>query len=217
MSSDWLLTFFQFMEKICESCKNKFETKYGARIYCSEGCRLKYFAKRQCVDCGKHIPWSGKVEGILRNFKNRKRCLDCRPLYTPRQKKIKDQEKVKEKGREKSKRFYQNHILALRVKKNSHTKKRIFLALVNNCCQLCGYNKCTRNLIFHHVLDDDKLFSISSRECQYSVSRLIPEVKKCIIICHNCHGEIHDNIIDKSLINSLHSDFVSKIEKHLSV
>ena len=44
-----------------------------------------------------------------------------------------------------------------------------------------------------------KEFQIDARVCNgYSYDRLVKEVDKCELLCHNCHGEYHnpDNTID---------------------
>lgn len=58
-------------------------------------------------------------------------------------------------------------------------------------CQCCGYNKYNGSLHFHHI--KNKSFSISGKSISFE--RLKPELDKCILVCANCHGEIHGNII----------------------
>ena len=57
-------------------------------------------------------------------------------------------------------------------------------------CEICGYNKCIQSLSFHHIDKKTKEFTISGKS--WSFERLKKEVDKCILICHNCHGEIHN-------------------------
>lgn len=66
-------------------------------------------------------------------------------------------------------------------------------------CQICGYNKCTRSLQFHHLDPNEKDFGISRGT--KSFEKLKPELDKCILVCANCHGEIHDGLIDLSNYN----------------
>ena len=60
-------------------------------------------------------------------------------------------------------------------------------------CELCGYKKCNRALQFHHLNPEEKDFSISGKS--FSFDKLKDEVKKCILVCSNCHSEIHDGLI----------------------
>lgn len=56
-------------------------------------------------------------------------------------------------------------------------------------CEKCGYNKCIEALEFHHNDPNEKDFAISRKS--YSYDRLKNEVDKCILVCSNCHREIH--------------------------
>ncbi len=59
-------------------------------------------------------------------------------------------------------------------------------------CELCGYNKCISSLTFHHKDPMKKDFTISGKS--YSWDRIKNEVDKCILVCNNCHGEIHEEL-----------------------
>lgn len=74
-----------------------------------------------------------------------------------------------------------------------NTKLRLVESFGGSCC-VCGYNKCVDALEFHHIDPLEKEFSISS-VCT-SWEKIVNEVKKCIMLCSNCHREIHSNIID---------------------
>jgi hypothetical protein len=60
------------------------------------------------------------------------------------------------------------------------------------CCEKCGYNKSEQVLQFHHTNPNEKDFTISGKS--YSFERLKKEVDKCILVCANCHIEIHEKI-----------------------
>ena len=61
---------------------------------------------------------------------------------------------------------------------------------LGGCCSKCGYNKNYAALEFHHV--KDKSFSLDSRKISNtSMSKLLEELKKCILLCSNCHKEHH--------------------------
>ena len=60
-------------------------------------------------------------------------------------------------------------------------------------CELCGYNKCMAALDFHHKNPAEKEFSISGMHC-LSWSKLKSELDKCILVCANCHREIHASL-----------------------
>lgn len=63
-------------------------------------------------------------------------------------------------------------------------------ALYGNKCSICGYNKCTAALDFHHV-DPSTKDPNFKRSRGWSRDRLLQELKRCILVCANCHREIH--------------------------
>lgn len=68
--------------------------------------------------------------------------------------------------------------------------KKNWIKAHGNGCAKCGYNKCIDALEFHHVNPQDKLFTVSSTS-NHSIEDLTKEAEKCIILCANCHREIH--------------------------
>lgn len=57
-------------------------------------------------------------------------------------------------------------------------------------CSICGYNKNISALEFHHSDPTEKEFDLSKNiDCSYE--KLLKEVEKCILICANCHRELH--------------------------
>lgn len=64
------------------------------------------------------------------------------------------------------------------------------LSLMGNKCKYCGYNKNYSALVFHHI--KDKNFSLDSRKISNTCwDKIVKELKKCELVCHNCHMEIH--------------------------
>lgn len=59
-------------------------------------------------------------------------------------------------------------------------------------CVRCGYNKCLKALEFHHLDPSQKDFTISNDH--FRLEETVNESKKCILICSNCHKELHDNM-----------------------
>lgn len=58
-------------------------------------------------------------------------------------------------------------------------------------CNLCGYDKLQDALDFHHINPDEKEYSISQNGRCHDIKKDLNEVKKCILVCANCHREIH--------------------------
>jgi len=58
-------------------------------------------------------------------------------------------------------------------------------------CSKCGYNKCTRALEYHHLgSKDGNVSRMISQGC--GVKRIKEEIRKCVVLCANCHRELHD-------------------------
>ena len=58
-------------------------------------------------------------------------------------------------------------------------------------CKLCGYNKCLQALEFHYLKKDGKDFGVSEKGYTRSWERVKKELDKCILVCANCHRELH--------------------------
>lgn len=62
-------------------------------------------------------------------------------------------------------------------------------------CQVCGYDRCKRALSFHHKEPSQKDFGLSSRGLTRSWEKTKTEINKCILVCANCHMEIHEGMV----------------------
>jgi hypothetical protein len=61
--------------------------------------------------------------------------------------------------------------------------------LGGKCCR-CGYSKCYEALEFHHTDPNTKMFDWKKAR-SVSYDKMVAEVKKCNLVCANCHREIH--------------------------
>ena len=60
-------------------------------------------------------------------------------------------------------------------------------------CELCGYNKNSAALAFHHLDPSKKSFPIDLRKCSnMKLETLLIELEKCQLLCLNCRAEIHN-------------------------
>jgi hypothetical protein len=57
-------------------------------------------------------------------------------------------------------------------------------------CSVCGYDKCTGSLHFHHRNAEEKDPNWKQMK-SWSFDRIIEELDKCDLVCANCHGELH--------------------------
>ena len=73
-------------------------------------------------------------------------------------------------------------------------KQRMIDSMGGRCC-ICKYNKCNNSLAFHHLDPSKKDLSLSGvRANPKSWIKIVEELRKCILVCHNCHSEIHAGI-----------------------
>ena len=72
-------------------------------------------------------------------------------------------------------------------------------------CEICGYRRCLEALEFHHRESSRKDFGISSKGYTRSWKKVREELDKCILLCANCHREVHaklqlpqETVVEKS-------------------
>ena len=57
-------------------------------------------------------------------------------------------------------------------------------------CKICGYDKSNYAKHFNH-LDKTNKREVSSMN-QHSLKEVKKEIRKCVLVCANCHAEIHE-------------------------
>jgi|TARA_B100001094_G_C18185230_1_gene803377 hypothetical protein len=55
-------------------------------------------------------------------------------------------------------------------------------------CVICGYKKCLAALDFHHIDPSQKTSSVRRLS---NFKHIEKEIKKCVVLCANCHREVH--------------------------
>lgn len=76
-------------------------------------------------------------------------------------------------------------------KKRWKDRKRKAVEMLGNQCSWCGYNRNLAAFHFHHLDPTKKNFSWSKlRLCSWET--VIEELKNCILLCANCHAELHN-------------------------
>ena len=58
-------------------------------------------------------------------------------------------------------------------------------------CEKCGYDSCPASMVFHHIDPNKKDFGISSNGVSRSFEKCKIEIEKCMLLCANCHAELH--------------------------
>lgn len=62
-------------------------------------------------------------------------------------------------------------------------------------CMVCGYKKYFGALDFHHRNESEKSFGLSMNGITRSWEKTKAEAEKCVLLCANCHREVHGGVI----------------------
>lgn len=88
-------------------------------------------------------------------------------------------------------------------KKRGLERKIMLFKMKGGQCSMCGYKKNISSLSFHHLNAKQKDFSLDVRSLSNRTLEVVmKELKKCILICHNCHHEIHNPEYDTAILSS---------------
>lgn len=68
-------------------------------------------------------------------------------------------------------------------------------------CELCGYDRCIAAMDFHHINPEDKLYEVKTL-LNRRWDLIVEEIKKCMLLCSNCHRELHWNERRKKMGNN---------------
>src|SRR5512138_792082 len=83
------------------------------------------------------------------------------------------------------------------VRRRRKKIRRMAIDMAGAKCQSCGYDRCLEALEFHHLDDKEKDFSISNRGYTRSWARVKSEIGKCVLLCANCHRELHARLKER--------------------
>lgn len=71
-------------------------------------------------------------------------------------------------------------------------QRRKLVKIFGGKCMICGYSKCFAALSFHHLNPKEKEFTLGAYKSYRST---LIEAAKCILVCNNCHTEIHQGLV----------------------
>lgn len=156
----------------CVVCGKDFEAIKSTKKYCSKDCEKEMRRIRYAERKDNQIK-SNKVNMAS------KECLICGAIFTP-----------------KSAAANQRSCCYDCMPEGTQLRRGDFLAKIKlkrgGKCERCGYNRCIKALEFHHLDPTQKDFTISNDH--FKLKDAIEESKKCILVCANCHRELHDNL-----------------------
>jgi hypothetical protein len=73
--------------------------------------------------------------------------------------------------------------------------KRELIEYAGGKCAICGYDRCSGALQFHHLQPELKEFGIADKGLSRGIDKAKIEVDKCILVCANCHAELESGYI----------------------
>ena len=158
----------------CKQCYKDFDPVRKDNIFCSKYCREKN--------------WRLNNKDRIKEFSKKYRlknpifCCFCKKEIDLNDR-VKGVRFCSEECR-KSKRKLNAKKHRIKIFKKFHRFKK------NKGCKRCGYNKCGASLDFHHIGRKDRRITATM---WYGNSKIIKkELKRCILLCKNCHYEIHN-------------------------
>lgn len=86
--------------------------------------------------------------------------------------------------------------------KQYNKRKVELIEYMGGCCVICGYNKSSSALDFHHLDPNTKETNMykTGNIKNASLEKAKTELSKCILVCSNCHREIHFGLHPQYLI-----------------
>ena len=88
-----------------------------------------------------------------------------------------------------------------RVARTRRKRKNDAVIYKGGSCYRCGYNKSNAALTFHHLDPKEKEFTISHKGKIRPWEELKKELDKCVLLCHNCHAEVHEEESTKKIMD----------------
>lgn len=131
--------------------------------------------KKKCTQCGEE---KDVCEFFFRDKKTNKRHSQCKSCY-----------KEKRKNKEhylKYKVEYLERVNKRRKEKIKENREKLLEYFKKHHCVKCGENN-PIVLDFDHRDEKEKKYGISSMIDSYNWSTILTEIKKCDVLCANCH------------------------------
>lgn len=154
-----------------------------------------------CNKCNLEFKTRVKIDGKWRSINNRKYCLQCSPFNTHNTKQLVKIDKPYKCacGETNPDMFYGNkHTVCSKchckytLNKGKQTKAKS-IEYKGGKCSICEYNRCNTALEFHHIDPSKKDLNFKGMR-GWAWERVVNELDKCILVCSNCHREIHSGL-----------------------
>jgi len=178
-----------------------------------------------CKKCNEKFPNRIWIGGKYKNIHHRSYCLSCSPIdQRLRSGPLpKDGSDPFDKGKDKypsgrvrpnprkaicpdcNKEFLKKHRNLIcntcKAKKARAKVKQELVEYKGGKCVCCGYDN-WKVLNFHHMNSEEKDFNLSSLYGSKEKKLLFKEADKCVLLCSNCHAEVHLGLKEIPNINA---------------
>lgn len=101
-----------------------------------------------------------------------------------------------------------------RVKNSRERLKQRLLYVMGEKCSICGYDKCSQALEFHHINPENKSFNIG-QNTNLATEKALNEARKCILLCANCHREVESGLYTEELKSSFNEEKAKEVLESL--
>ena len=75
-------------------------------------------------------------------------------------------------------------------------RKQNLIQVLGGKCQICGFDLFADALEFHHEDPSQKEYALSEKGICHDIEADLNEVKKCFLLCANCHRGVHSGYYD---------------------
>ena len=137
--------------------------------------------RKECPHCKRDLPITSFTYKDKAHTKLSSWCRDCQKEKTL-EIRSNNPEKYKKRDREKKAKLY--------------IERRAFIDKYKKSgCIICGESELVC-LDFHHVNQEDKSFEIGNYFHIKPIKVVEEEIKKCVILCANCHRKVHAGLVN---------------------
>lgn len=165
--------------------------------------RLHYYGMEmiKCRQCGEEFSTYALINGEGKRLGARKYCLKCSPYGRHNTRPIvKEQRLICKCGETDRSMFYRvgrigstckrcMNLLVAKRQKDTLFKAKM---LLGGRCMACGFDRWLASLDFHHLCPSEKDPNFRTLS-GWKWERVVSELKKCILLCSNCHRALHLN------------------------
>ena len=167
--------------------------------FLEDGYSLNKISKETGKSLTTIIYWKEKyqLKSNYKNFKNLEKSEYGETRFCQRcQKNVKTENFYQRRGKENSSPYCKPCTNEQTIERTRKLKTQM-IEYKGGCCVRCGYNKYQGALEFHHLDPKEKDFNPSHLKKYSFDDRIKNELDKCILVCANCHREIHFEISEK--------------------